>query len=407
MATITRAAPETAAKPATARFYERWWRDVRTWGDPVSRDLGTSGELFVARLRLGLVVLLAIIPVNAVRVSPASVENWIGLGLIVLSLGFSLVFLGLARRPMPPSWLGFATSQFDIAMISVGSLGFLLAGRPIITTNSLVHFTIYFPALAATCLRYDPRVCLAAGAAAVLEHGALAWWVGTHSPAHALQTGQYGALAWDTQFGRIELLLIATVLNTAIVVRSRRFWMSSMRDRLTGLFNRGFLDETLDRLVAVRQISREPFAVAIVDLDHFKKINDEFGHLVGDVALRRAATELQEAFRGKDVIARIGGEEFAVVLIDMDPRTAVERLQAWRQRLSLDPQKPRLSASVGVAFFPADGVDPRDLLDAADQRLYRAKRGGRNRLISDDVSGGTPTPAPSASYSTLPSKNQR
>ena len=99
--------------------------------------------------------------------NPAQVENWLGLASIGVALAFAAWFERLAARDLPPTWLGFATSQFDIAVISLGFVSFLVAGRPIVATNSLVHYTMYFVALAGTGLRYDPRVCLAAGAAAL------------------------------------------------------------------------------------------------------------------------------------------------------------------------------------------------------------------------------------------------
>jgi diguanylate cyclase (GGDEF)-like protein len=142
------------------------------------------------------------------------------------------------------------------------------------------------------------------------------------------QTGTFG---WDNQIGRVELLAVATVLNTAIVVRSRRFWLGSMRDRLTGLFQSRLLRRELMRLVESRLRSRSPFAVAIADLDHFKSINDRFGHSGRrrGPSSRRAASS-RKLFRGKDLVARYGGEEFAALLVDLDLASAAARLEAWR-----------------------------------------------------------------------------
>jgi diguanylate cyclase (GGDEF)-like protein len=365
----------------------RLWRDFESWGDPVSRDLGASGERFVAQVRLVLVLVLSLIPIKSVLDAPAETDNWIGLGSIGVALVFSLVFLTLGRRPDPPRWLPLVTSQFDIALISLGSLGFVLAGNPLTATNGLVHYTVYYVALAAACLRHDPRVCLAAGAAAVLEHGAIVAWVGLALPPEARISTQYGTFAWDNQIGRIELLVIATVLDTAIVIRSRRFWLGSMRDRLTGLFNRGFFDESLTRLLDARLRSRRPFAIALADLDHFKAINDRFGHAEGDIVLRQAAVLLQEAFRGKDLVARYGGEEFGALLFDLDKDAAASRLDAWRAALAADRRDPPLTTSVGVAAFPDDGDTPAGLLATADRRLYAAKHAGRNRVVANDDPG--------------------
>jgi diguanylate cyclase (GGDEF)-like protein len=362
----------------------RLWRDFESWGDPVSADLGAAGERFVARARFVLVLVLSFIPIKSVVDAPAALDNWIGLGSIGLALVFSVVFLVLGRRSDPPRWLPLVTSQFDVALISLGSLGFVLTGNPLTATNGLVHYTVYYVALAAACLRHDPRVCLAAGASAVLQHGAIVAFVGLALPPEARVSTQYGTFAWDNQIGRLELLVIATVLDTAIVIRSRRFWLDSMRDRLTGLFNRGFFDESLTRLLDTRIRSRQPFAVALADLDHFKAINDRFGHAEGDVVLRQTAVLLQEAFRGKDLVARYGGEEFGALLFDLDRAAAATRLEAWRSALASDPRDPPLTTSVGVAAFPEDGDTPAGLVATADRRLYAAKRAGRNRVVADD-----------------------
>lgn len=385
LSTLERAAPrESGPRSAGPRRLEGLWRDIATWGDPLSRGLGTSGELFVARLRLASILLLGLIPLNSVVINARALENWIGLLTAILGLGASLLLLRLAGRADPPWWLGLATSQFDVALVSFGCLGFLLTGYPMIATNSLVQYTIYFLAIAATCLRYDPRVCIAAGGAALLQYGAVVLWVGLTVPQDARRSPVYGEFQWDSQIGRLQLLFVATLLATAIVVRSRSFWMRSMRDRLTGLFNRGFFDESLSRLVEVHGRTREPFAVALADLDHFKSINDRFGHAAGDDALSHVAAGLHDRFRGKDVIARYGGEEFGALLMDVDRATASVRLESWRAALSEDPREPRLTTSIGVAFFPEDGDTPQGLVAAADRRLYAAKRAGRNRLVASD-----------------------
>ncbi len=378
---------DAVARRPRRRLFEGLWRDFESWGDPVSRDLGAAGERFVAQVRFALVLVLGFIPVKSVLAEPAETENWIGLASVAVALAFSVFFLSLARRSDPPRWLPLATSQFDIAILSLGSLGFVLTGNPVTATNSLVHYTVYFLALAATCLRQDPRVCLAAGIAALLQHGAIVAWVGFGVPAAMRTSPQYGTFSWDNQIGRLELLAVATVLNTAIVIRSRRFWLDSMRDRLTGLFNRGFFDESLMRLLEVRVRSRSPFAVAIADLDHFKSINDRFGHSEGDAALCHAARRLQDAFRGKDLVARYGGEEFAALLLDLDRTSAASRLEAWRAGLAADAREPPVTTSVGVAAFPEDGETPGGLIATADRRLYAAKRSGRNQVVADDHAG--------------------
>jgi len=105
----------------------------------------------VARVRFALVLVLGFIPVKSVLAEPAETENWIGLASVAVALAFSVFFLSLARRSDPPRWLPLATSQFDIAILSMGSLAFVLTGNPVTATNSLVHYTVYFLALAGSC----------------------------------------------------------------------------------------------------------------------------------------------------------------------------------------------------------------------------------------------------------------
>jgi two-component system, cell cycle response regulator len=351
------------------------------WGDPISRDLSRSGDLFVAQFRLGLLVLLSFIPLTTSLVNPGQIENWLGLASIAVALAFAVWFERLAARPVPPTWLGFATSQFDVAIISLGFASFITAGRPIVAANSLVHYSMYFVALAGTGLRYDPRVCLAAGGAALLQYGAIVTWVGLFEPDAHTPNPVYGVFQWDSQVSRLQLIAVATIIHAAVVVRSRAFWLDSMRDQLTGLFNRGFFDESFARLLQGDPRHRPPFTVALIDLDDFKSVNDRYGHAAGDDALMFAASRLREAFRDGDVIARYGGEEFAV-LVQADRATAVARLDGWRAALNAEARIPRLSASVGAASVPEDGTT-RTLLDVADRRLYAAKAAGRNRTVAE------------------------
>ncbi|MEP7119031.1 MAG: GGDEF domain-containing protein [Acidobacteriota bacterium] len=360
-------------------LYLRVARAVAGWGDPISRDLSRSGDLFVAQFRLGLLALLALVPITTTLANAGQVENWLGLASIVVALGFAFWFERLARQPAPPGWLGFATSQFDVAIISLGFVSFIVAGRPIVASNSLVHYTMYFVALAGTGLRYDPRVSLAAGGAALLQYAAIVSWVGLREPSAWTVSEVYGTFQWDSQVSRLQLIAVATIIHAAAVVRSRAFWLGSMRDQLTGIFNRGYFDESFMRLTADARIDR-PFTVAVIDLDDFKSVNDRFGHAAGDEALRFAASRLRDSFRDEDVVARYGGEEFAVI-IQVDRETAVARLDAWRAALHADARIPRLSASVGAASMPEDGTT-RALLEVADRRLYAAKAAGRNRTVA-------------------------
>jgi len=122
--------------------------------------------------------------------------------------------------------------------------------------------------------------------------------------------------------------------------------------------------------------TNKPFVVLLLDLDGLKKINDEYGHLVGSLAICRLAEVLHLSCRETDTAARYGGDEFALVLTETSAESAALVAQRVVQRLSLDAEEPRLSVSIGIAEFPRDGSTIEHLLSAADHSLYNDKRRG-------------------------------
>lgn len=158
------------------------------------------------------------------------------------------------------------------------------------------------------------------------------------------------------------------------------------RDPLTGLFNRRYLAETLDRELARAARAGGPLSVVVLDVDHFKTVNDTYGHKAGDLVLQSLAELLQTSTRQEDVPCRYGGEEFVLVLGGAPLAAALQRAEAWRRafasrELVYDAQPIRATISLGVAAFPQHGVTVEALLKAADQALYQAKAGGRNQVV--------------------------
>ena len=148
-------------------------------------------------------------------------------------------------------------------------------------------------------------------------------------------------------------------------------------DGLTGLVNYREFYGSLEKEVRRAERSHHAFGLLLLDLDDLKGINDRLGHLAGNRALRRLARVMKENCRASDVAARYGGDEFAILLIDADSERAQQIAQRIANRLSEQPDEPRLSVSIGTAIYPADGQSPQDLLEAADRRLYRDKKGLR------------------------------
>jgi diguanylate cyclase (GGDEF)-like protein/PAS domain S-box-containing protein len=152
-------------------------------------------------------------------------------------------------------------------------------------------------------------------------------------------------------------------------------------DRLTGLKNR----REFDRILGT--IPRRPFAILAIDVDHLKQVNDEFGHEAGDTVLRTVATTLALMLRGWDVIARVGGDEFAAILLDVDPAEAASAAQRLRAAMHLVPTPGgRSNISLGWASATA-GTDPMSAWRRADECLYEAKRSGRDRVVGRHVDG--------------------
>jgi diguanylate cyclase (GGDEF)-like protein len=155
----------------------------------------------------------------------------------------------------------------------------------------------------------------------------------------------------------------------------------SVTDGLTGLHNRRRLMESLADEVRRSQRLKHSFSVLMVDVDHFKKYNDSFGHLAGDGVLARVATLLREATREVDDVARYGGEEFLVMLPETGMTEALEIAERVRARVAAEvfPGR-RITVSIGVSEFPLYGNTPELVIAAADEALYEAKREGRDRV---------------------------
>lgn len=179
---------------------------------------------------------------------------------------------------------------------------------------------------------------------------------------------------------------------------NRRLREYSQRDGLTGAHNRYFLDEALERGLKIAQERKEPLSLLMVDIDHFKMINDRYGHLAGDSCLCAVAAKLRSCIReADDFVARFGGEEFVVLLPGADREAAATRAELLRReieamRVTHAEQKLSMTVSIGVVTQPADRMGhARDLLQRADHALYAAKNQGRNRVVlAAEADGDTP-----------------
>ncbi|NJC70105.1 diguanylate cyclase [Planosporangium thailandense] len=200
-----------------------------------------------------------------------------------------------------------------------------------------------------------------------------------HTEWQALQSAQQDARARTLQ----------AVFETEEARRlSVRFREMAQRDALTGLYNRRYVDEHLAALLEAPAAGGAPLSVALVDIDHFKAINDTLSHATGDTVLQQIAALLATAVTDGGFAARLGGEEFLLVFPGTDGGDAVRRCERLRRAIAGHPWRPvtgdlPVTASIGVAANTAGDVTPSELLSRADRNLYAAKRSGRNRVNAD------------------------
>jgi two-component system, cell cycle response regulator len=169
----------------------------------------------------------------------------------------------------------------------------------------------------------------------------------------------------------------------------RRVYEAGVRDGLTGVYNRKHLEDHLDAEVSYANRHQSALSIVMLDIDHFKKVNDTYGHVAGDAVIRAFAAILTRALRAEDIVARYGGEEFTIVARGIDVQAAAvmaERVRhaVTQQIVPFGPHQIRFTSSAGVASLACCGPkrDRLSLVGLADQRLYRAKEQGRNRVVA-------------------------
>ncbi|MCL1635349.1 GGDEF domain-containing protein [Luteimonas sp. SX5] len=358
--------------------------------DEIMLEVGAGGELLVARLRAALSLLILIMPLVGIMVGSPIDEAMIGLGAAVFVIAVSQIWLALARSRQRYPWLPYATGTYDITsttlVLALLSMGELPAG-----VNSMVVWGFYPIGIAMTALRNDGRLVLYVGLLSIVQYASLVWAVlaAAQSPEN-LMSVEYGAVTMANQIQRLMLLALMTIIVSTVVYRMQRLVEMSGTDGLTQLPNRTWLLHRMPRLFDAARHDGATVTLALIDIDYFKRINDEVGHLAGDRALRHVVAVLSGLIGPDEWLIRLGGEEFVLVL-RKPIGNAWERLDSLRRAVAesrftaergAEPQ--RITFSAGLASFPNDGSDTSALLKRADRRLQQAKREGRNRVVARD-----------------------
>ncbi|MGH8107250.1 MAG: diguanylate cyclase [Arenimonas sp.] len=363
-------------------------RDLRERPDEIMLEIGAGGELLVARIRVAASALLLLLPICNLLFGGSYYETFSGGTGAAGAFLLSLLWLSLSKHHRMYRWLPFVSAGADVSMVSIVLL-LLSLNNPAAGLNSVVVWTCYPLAIMATALRNDVRVCVLAGTLALVQFSLLSIFVMYHNDG-SVASIDYGVVSVSNQIQRIVLLIAISMLTAVVVYRMQLLVQLSGTDGLTGLPNRQYLNHRVPHLLERAKADNATLSVAIIDMDFFKRINDDLGHLVGDKALRHVVQLLRNELDDEEPLIRIGGEEFLLVM-RMPIGTAWERLEFLRKRIADNPflnghdAIPRtLTFSAGIASCPQDASDISSLLKHADRRLRAAKQMGRNRVIARD-----------------------
>ncbi|MBP8133429.1 MAG: GGDEF domain-containing protein, partial [Zoogloea sp.] len=217
----------------------------------------------------------------------------------------------------------------------------------------------------------------------------------SHDSAHIIAIAGSGVslllavLTWQLATGRARAFARAQAMTRELRESEERMRHMAQHDPLTHLPNRALFSDRLQAALARARRDSAGAGLMFVDLDHFKPVNDAYGHAVGDHLLVAATKRMRDCLRESDTLARVGGDEFVVLLPHIDTRDDA-RLVAERIRTSLalpfliDNHALAISASIGIGIFPEHGSDDVTLIKSADDAMYRAKDAGRDRLVFAD-----------------------
>jgi diguanylate cyclase (GGDEF)-like protein len=387
------------------------------------------GPLFFAAAAWNYVLLLAAsaqLALAALHSQGAQRRVWLAFLLIaavpwaanIAYIGFGLQLLGADPTPLSFAvsvagfaWLIRSRQLFDIVPLARGLLfselpdallivdrdgrvmesnaaAQVLAGQALPPGQPLAEWPRFGAALAAK---------LAEGAAGPLALGDRMYELRVRAigPTQR-QIGRLLQLRDVTEYHRAQVRVVHTLAERnaqlqKVAALQAELHEQALRDPLTGLLNRRALQQRFDDCTPRRAAQPQPLALVLLDVDHFKRINDSHGHATGDAVLRELGAALQAGLRAGDMVFRFGGEEFALLLPGADTVGAARRVDALREHLAAQPLPSvpeRITFSAGVTAWPAGGDTLDALLRAADAAMYRAKAEGRDRVVAAEAGGG-------------------
>ncbi|MGH8855844.1 MAG: diguanylate cyclase, partial [Telluria sp.] len=332
-------------------------------------------------------IALLLVQVDAGMADGAAAHTLIGFGACGLALFYALIRIK-ARIGLRPDQLAVAQAVFSLVCgMAAYAISGPMRGAMLITTVVVIVFCMF---------ALQPRQTMLLSAAAIAGAGATMWWLQAHDPL------RYPPLQEALTFGYLAGALLATALLGGEMSKLRARLkhqkqelseaLDTIRvlatvDELTSLVNRRRMHEVLDAEERRQLDGRKDgkgCCIALLDIDYFKQVNDQFGHAAGDAVLRGFSVVARASLRANDVLARWGGEEFLLLLPDAAPDDALAVLERMAERVHTMPvpgvEGRRISFSAGLAMRRA-GEPFADAIHRADKALYQAKEAGRDRIV--------------------------
>lgn len=360
----------------------------RAWNQPTYRLSLARANHFISLAFLAslssAVLTLGIAPFDALpteQVGPVFLSFWGGdFAGVMITLPAILILRGVLLRPPGEGergrWIRF--------LGDVRPLSLLLHG---VFALAVALFTVALPVLLEVEARLSVLVLFPVVLAGLSRGTLVGFMVAGIAGTTFLIAGMWlGFPSGEPIELQLVLAISAALALMAGAAHDDRLheWRLANFDDVTGLPNRLMLMDRLDQALSMARRTRAPLAVLYLDLDHFKEVNDTFGHHMGDQLLRMAAARMRACVRESDTVARLGGDEFVVLLPALGgdgraDRVADDILTTLAKPFVLGFRQASVSASIGVALYPADGEETASLLKRADQAMYEAKRQGRNR----------------------------